>query len=396
MGSDLVLLFNKTTPVTSQDQPLTTGPTQPAATVDTPQAVPLKTTGPKQPAMSHNSKICAIIMLTIVIFSQIGPAKCDLSGLSKLKRFPKQTLPDSCWDHFERTQECPAFKSDYEDINAKCCGTDSFLHCLIDDQPNGDQFFTVSCLPKTLVKSGTFMKIVERDGLPQIDTQPCDEYHFEPEDRWSNSLNYPYCTHTKTRCLSINRQLLCRGGPSRDDQCICIQGYESDCNTGLTERDGHECGCRESSKCPNGTERNITYTDGEQVCPSDGEISLNYQCVPVNTPGASSPKNFPSTASPTPIPRTTTKSTDDSKDISKSYKLNFLGFLAIIPVLLAILFILYKYNSKFRQAVDRNICRKRAAERPSQEQASRTKPSTFKYKYIVGKWFGQENQDSNV
>lgn len=46
MGSDLVLLFNKTTPVTSQDRPLTTGPTQPAATVDTPQAVPLKTTGP--------------------------------------------------------------------------------------------------------------------------------------------------------------------------------------------------------------------------------------------------------------------------------------------------------------------------------------------------------------
>ena len=106
---------------------------------------------------------------------------------------------------------------------------------------------------------------------------------------------------------------------------------------------------------------------------------------------------LPQRTFPAPIPRTTTKSTDDSTDIGRSYKLNFLGFLAIIPVLLlAILFILYKYNSKFRQAVDRNICRKRAAERPSQEQASRAKPSTFKYKYTVGKWFGQQNQDSNV
>ena len=384
----MILWFNKTTPVTSQGQPLTTGPTQPAATVDTPQAVPLKITGPKQPAMSQNSKICTIIMMTIVT----GPAICNCS---KLKRFANQTLPASCWDHFERTQECPAFKSDYEDVNAKCCGTDSFLHCLIDHQLSGDQVLNVSCLPRILVKSGTFMKIVERDGLPQIETQPCNKDYFESEDRWSNSLHYPCCTHTKTRCLSINRQqLLCRGGPSRDDQCICMQGYESDCNRGLTERDGHECGCRESSKCPNGTERNITYTDGEQGCPSDGEISLNYQCVPVSSPGASSPKNFPNTASPTPIIKSTTtsKSTDDSTDIGG---LNFLGFLAIIPVL-AILFILYKCNNTFRHAVDRNICRKRAAERPTQEQASRTKPSTFKYKHIEGKWFGQKEQESSV
>ena len=104
---------------------------------------------------------------------------------------------------------------------------------------------------------------------------------------------------------------------------------------------------------------------------------------------------LPQRTFPAPIPRTTTKSTDDSTDIGRSYKLNFLGFLAIIPVLL-LLAILYKCNIKFRQAVDRNICRKRAAERPSQEQASRAKPSTFKYKYTVGKWFGQQNQDSNV
>ena len=329
--------------------------------------------------MSQNSKICIIVMMTIVI----GPAICNCS---KLKRFANQTLPDSCWDHFESTQECPAFESDNAEVNAKCCGTDLFLHCVADYQPSGDQFFTISCLPRTLVKSGTFMKIVERDGLPQIDTQPCDEYHFEPEDRWSNSLNYPYCTHTKTRCLAKKRQqLLCRGGPSRDDQCICMQGYESDCNRGLTERDGHECGCRESSKCPNGTERNITYTDGEQVCPSDGEISLNYQCLPVSTPGASPPKNFPNTASPTPIIRSTTtsKSTDDSTDTGRSDKLNFLGFLAIIPGLL-LLAILYKCNIKFRQAVDRNICRKRAAERPTHKNTF----WTF--------WFGQEEQENSV
>ena len=174
----------------------------------------------------------------------------------------------------------------------------------------------------------------------------CDKDHYEPNDRGSNSVTHPYCTKTKTRCLSSNgEQLLCSGGLVRDDQCQCRIGYESDCSRGFTESDRSLCFCQESN-CPKETERNMTYNyDKEQACPTDRDIHLNYSCVTVNTHEISSTEDFPNPSITTPSVRhkPTSNSSNDGID-TDGPNFSFEAFLSIFPAAVFIFAILYKCN----------------------------------------------------
>lgn len=317
------------------------------------------------------------ILYLIVLFCLVLPALCD--NLSKFKTCPNQTLPRTCWNYFRLSQECPEI--DYEEINTKCCGTqtDLFLHCQV-----FNSHLHICCLPKTLVEKGTYMAIVETDGRLEKVTHPCDKDHYEPKDRWSNSLIYQYCTHPKYKCSKeIGQQLLCRGGPSKDDQCQCMPDFRSNCNRGYNDADDHECLCYES-KCPNGTERCITYQYSVQQCPNQ-DIALNNSCLPVcnQTPEISFTHKT-SLTTQTPI-QFTSNSTDDAAgtDTNGSSKQNFLAFLVIIPV--AVFFI--AVNRRFREAVVKRfreaVQRVRTVSTPSHKQVSGTE-MTCTYTAVPG------------
>ena len=146
-------------------------------------------------------------------------------------------------------------------------------------------FSALSCLKNTTVAKGTYIEIVNKDGLPVKVTHPCDDDSYEPDDRGSSSVTHPYCIKQKTKCSKPGQQLLCRGGPTRDNQCQCMPGWRSDCSRGFTGDD--LCSCNRLP-CPSGTERNITYQKDRELCPAE-TIPLKYTCITVKTAEVSTP-----------------------------------------------------------------------------------------------------------
>ena len=247
-----------------------------------------------------------------------------------------------------------------------CCGhiPGTVLHC----QSNGS-LLSISCLKNTMVAKGTYIEIVNKDGLPVKVTHHCDDDSYEPNDRGSSSVTHPYCTNPKTKCQWEGQQLLCRGGPTRDNQCQCMPGWRSDCSRGFAGDD--LCSCNRLP-CPSGTERNITYQKGrEPTCPAEAiplnytcvtiktaevsteAIPLNNTCVTIKTAEISTPANYTDTSSPS-VPSLTPKTTaNPSDDHTDEKNLELLALLLLLPILVAIIFfsVLYKRNERFRQRV---------------------------------------------
>ena len=228
-----------------------------------------------------------------------------------------------------------------------CCGhiPGTVLHC----QSNGGPP-SISCLKNTTVAKGTYIEIVNKDGLPVKVTHPCDDDSYEPNDRGSSSVTHPYCTNPKTKCQGEGQQLLCSGGPTQDNQCRCMPGWRSDCSRGFTGDD--LCSCNRLP-CPSGTDRNITYQKGrEPTCPAEAEaIPLNYTCVTIKTAEVSTPANYTDTSSPS-VPSLTPKTTaNPSDDHTDEKDLELLALLLPILVAIIVFSVLYKHNERFRQRV---------------------------------------------
>lgn len=114
-----------------------------------------------------------------------------------LRTFEKQPLPANCRSHIQDTS-CPVDGIDnYNEISEMCCGhiPGTVLHC----QSNGS-LLSISCLKNTMVAKGTYIEIVNKDGLPVKVTHHCDDDSYEPNDRGSSSVTHPYCTNPKTKC----------------------------------------------------------------------------------------------------------------------------------------------------------------------------------------------------
>ena len=281
-------------------------------------------------------------------------------------KFEKQPLPDNCETHIQDTS-CPVAGWSYNEISEMCCGhiPGTVLHC-----QSAGSLLSIGCQKNTTVAKGTYIEIVNKDGLPVKVTHPCDDDSYEPDDRGSSSVTHPYCTNPKTKCQGEGQQLLCSGGPTRDNQCQCMPGWRSDCSRGFTGDD--LCSCNRLP-CPSGTERNITYQKDRELCPAE-TIPLKYTCITVKTAEVSTPANYTDTSSrsvPSPTPKTTANPSDDH---TNENNLEFLALLLLIPVAVFVFTGLYKCNETFKQTVNNwtevisnCTCKRNASQSPTLE-----------------------------
>ncbi|XP_070195958.1 uncharacterized protein [Littorina saxatilis] len=216
-----------------------------------------------------------------------------------------QALYIQCKEKFEEIRHCPHFDREYDHLNQVCCGSiqGKVLHCLShSDENKKKEILSVSCFPDTEVEPGYVIDITFNNGSPQKCLIPCEAGHFQPDYKRSSSIRYPYCHEPKIQCSGEDkRQLFCNGGTVKDDQCMCMPGFEphnwktsqSKCTQGFTSTD--ICHCVEAP-CPSGLKRNI---DQRWQCPEE-LISINYTCVDAEEnmttkPGIFSPSNAPDT-----------------------------------------------------------------------------------------------------
>ncbi|XP_025112447.1 uncharacterized protein LOC112575091 isoform X2 [Pomacea canaliculata] len=203
-----------------------------------------------------------------------------------------QALTPECLQHLQQG-ECPLRHLPQDEeyrvkLNRMCCSQypGTTLHC---QQGTADTTVTVfpACLPRTRVPMGNYGVLGEK-GDPEFEILPCNRESYEMSDRQSDDRNIEHCSHQKTRCSGEGQRLLCRAGPTRDDRCVCDDGYRphpdnADCRKGyFTDL---SCICR-LDPCPSGMARYIPRPQNDSC--DDTDIEVNYTCRWTGVPGEKS------------------------------------------------------------------------------------------------------------
>lgn len=239
----------------------------------------------------------------------------------------KQKLSQECWDllQYDLYDNCPdptgTGTLDLARFQELCCNSSNVLkfHC----QADNDILFP-ACLPEETCVAGYSCRIIEgNDGFPKLKQEPCEDGHFESENRSSISQLYPFCRQTHSQCKKVGQDVFCLGDRTQDTQCMCKDSYSSREHAGCDEvfTDNSACYCtpsKENTKyCLNTSHSQIlfcTQLSAEQllinmtICqdltkppsnitqnsPSTTQLRITRSEQPINTPPPQAENNKPS------------------------------------------------------------------------------------------------------
>ncbi|KAL8593058.1 hypothetical protein ACOMHN_017984 [Nucella lapillus] len=280
---------------------------------------------------------------TKVVYMMFGVVLMGMVSGSEGARLitSNQKLPPACVDWFlHRGEDCPikanwdpSWNNLYGVLNETCCsgfpGTQ--LHC----QRNGSTNFP-ACLPDQPVPPGHSGRLdKDTEGNPQFVLVPCDPHKaFEPARTVSSNITFPHCLHQKSRCRGEGVEVLCHGGGSADDLCVCSVGYmpgDAGCNN-FTGND--VCWC-EAFSCPPSQAPQHSVRQVGPCLNLTSQVFVNTTCVTDLSPVTPPTPTGPSLSQATLAPGGGSVNTPPSQPETDSG----VGFLRALPVIIGVLYL---------------------------------------------------------